>query len=451
MTSDIGRLLKRDTQLNVIAYGLIVALIATVGLLVFMVLTDIKLPDFWLLSDQIFRTLATGFLLMVVLYLADQHRRLRAELVQAHTELETARLNIAASYDRLAFSHHAAEVMTSIAQEDGLRVVLAESVQHFGADAAAVVGDDITITTAEGIDAAEAQSALLEASLETVRAGKPLSLALGEGDSIAIAVPLRIRGQLKSVVALWRREMAFTDDELEGLGLVARIIELGMENHLLLAEIKTQLSGTLRAMVDLVESRRPDYTPQSTRVAEYATAVGAALGMSEAQTAALRLAAMLQDIGMLQVPESILRNPRALTDDERMQVRKHPQNGAELARIAHFDDLVQDGILYHHERLDGSGYPGGLKGERIPLSARILAVCNSYVAMTSDRPRRQKLTPIAALNELRACAGTAYDPRIVREFVLAQATVLAEDHAAIRVAPALVELDTDVELIARLA
>jgi HD-GYP domain-containing protein (c-di-GMP phosphodiesterase class II) len=450
MTSDIGRLLKRDTQLNVIAYGLIVALIATVGLLVFMVLTDTKLPDFWLLSDQIFRTLATGLLLMVILYLADQHRRLRAELVQAHTELETARLNIAASYDRLAFSHHAAEVMTSIAQEDGLRVVLAESVQHFGADAAAVVGDDITITTAAGIDAAEAQSALLEASLETVRAGKPLSLALGEGDSIAIAVPLRIRGQLKSVVALWRREMAFTDDELEGLGLVARIIELGMENHLLLAEIKTQLSGTLRAMVDLVESRRPDYTPQSTRVAEYAAAVGAALGMSEAQTAALRLAAMLQDIGMLQVPESILRNPRALTDDERMQVRKHPQNGAELARIAHFDDLVQDGILYHHERLDGSGYPGGLKGERIPLSARILAVCNSYVAMTSDRPRRQKLTPIAALNELRACAGTAYDPRIVREFVLAQATVLAENHAAISIAPTPLEVDTDVELIARL-
>lgn len=235
MTSDIGRLLKRETQLNVIAYGLIVALIATVGLLVFMVLTDTKLPDFWLLSDQIFRTLATGLLLMVILYLADQHRRLRAELVQAHTELETARLNIAASYDRLAFSHHAAEVMTSIAQDDGLRVVLAESVQHFGADAAAVVGDDITIMTAAGIDATEAQTALLEASLETVRAGKPLSLALGAGDSVAIAVPLRIRGQLKSVVALWRREMAFTDDELEGLGLVARIIELGMENHLLLA------------------------------------------------------------------------------------------------------------------------------------------------------------------------------------------------------------------------
>lgn len=204
-------------------------------------------------------------------------------------------------------------------------------------------------------------------------------------------------------------------------------------------------------MVGLVESRRPDYTSQSTRAAEYAAAVGAALGMSEAQTAALRLAAMLQDIGMLQVPDSILSNPRPLTDEESMQVRKHPQNGVELARMAHFDDLVQDGILYHHERLDGSGYPGGLKGESIPLSARILAVCNSYVAMTSDRPRRQKLTPIAALNELRACAGTAYDPRIVREFVLAQATALSEDRAAISLAPTPLEVDTDVELLARLA
>lgn len=448
MGTDIGRLLKRETQLNVIAYGLIVALIATVGLLVFMVLTGVQLPDFWLLRDQIFRTLAVGLLLMVILYLADQHRRLRAELVEAHTELETARRNIASSYDRLAFAHRAAEVMTSLAQEDGLRVVLAESVKHFGADAAAVVGDDITITTAEGIDASEAQAAVLDAALETVRAGKPMSVGLGEGGSIAIAVPLRVRGRLKSVAALWRRECAFTDDELEGLGLVGRIIELGMENRLLLAEVKTQVSGSLRAMVDLVEHRRPDYIPHSTLVAEYAAAVGAGLGMRAAETADLRLAAMLQDIGMLQVREAVLAAPRTLTADETMEIRKHPQNGADLAKTANFSGLVQDGILYHHERLDGSGYPRGLKGDDIPLVARILAVCDSYVAMTSERPHRQTLTPIAALNELRANIGTAYDPRVVREFIRAQATVLSKDHVTIGVPFEPVEIHTRPELVA---
>jgi HD-GYP domain-containing protein (c-di-GMP phosphodiesterase class II)/Flp pilus assembly pilin Flp len=450
MEADIRRLLKRETQLNMLAYGLIVALIAAVGVLVFVIMAGVRLPDFWLLNDQTFRTLAAGLLLMVLLYMADQHQRLRKQLVQAHQDLETAREGIANAYDRLAFAHRAAEVMTSLAQDDGLRVVLAESIEHFGADAAAVVGEDITITTAPDVDCSTAQSAVLEAALETVRAGKPMSFALGAGNSIAIAVPLRIRGQLKSVVALWRSNVAFTDDELEGLGLLARIIELGMENRLLLTDVRDQLSGTLRAMVDLVEHRRPNYIPHSTRVAEYATAVGTALGMREDETADVRLAAMLQDIGMLEVPEAILNAPRSLSTQELEEVRRHAQNGANLARIANFGPIVQDGVQSHHERLDGSGYPRGLSGEDIPLVGRILAVCDSYVAMTSDRPHRPKLSPIAALNELRSGAGKIYDARVVREFTKVQSKALSDEHPAVVVTPAgSVEVHTAQELAAR--
>jgi HD-GYP domain-containing protein (c-di-GMP phosphodiesterase class II) len=301
------------------------------------------------------------------------------------------------------------------------------------------------------VDPSEAQSSVLEAALETVRAGRPLSVGLGEGGSIAIAVPLRVRGQLKSVAALWRRDRAFSDDELEGLGLLARIIELGMENRLLLTEVQTQLSGTLRAMVDLVERRRPNYIPHSTRVADCAVTVGVALGMTDEETADLRLAAMLQDIGMLQVSDSIISAPRTLNAAEIAEVRKHAQDGADLARVANFDELVQEGILYHHERLDGSGYPRGLKGDSIPLVARILAVCDSYVAMTSDRPHRQKLSPIAALNELRACAGTAYDPRVVREFVRANTAVLSEEQGRIVTTSGPFEPQPHEELMARRA
>jgi HD-GYP domain-containing protein (c-di-GMP phosphodiesterase class II) len=444
MGMDIGRLLKRETQLNVIAYGLIVVLIATIGLLVFMVLAGIQIPESWLLRDQIFRILAVGLLLMVILYLADQHRRLRAELVEAHTELEAAHRDIAASCDRLAFSHRAAEIMTAFAHEDGLRLVLAESVQHFAVDAAAVVGDDIAITTADGVDAAEAQSAVLAAAVQAVTAGKPLSVALSDTGSIAIAVPLRVRGRLKSVAALWRREQAFTDDELEGLGLVARVIELGMENRILLAEVQSQLSGTLRAMVDLVEHRRPDYTTHSAHVSDYAVEVGRALGIREEEILQVRLAAMLHDVGMLEVPESILDAPRSLTDQETAEVRKHPQNGADLAKMANFGRTVQEGILYHHERLDGSGYPRGLVGEAIPLVARILAVCDSYVAMTSSRPHRQQSTPMAALSRLRAGAGRAYDPRVVREFIRTQVTVVSDGGAA----PEPVDEQADLQLVA---
>lgn len=430
MSGDVKGLLRREFQLNLIAYVIIITLIVAIGVLVFMALAGVQPPDVWLLRNDIFRTLAMGLLLMVILYLVDQHRRLRGQLIEAHNELERAQTDIEAAYDRLAFSHHAAEIMTSLAQEDGLKAVLGESVKHFAADAAAVVGDDIVITTAEGVDAHEAQSAVLQVALETVRQGKPLSSASDESGSTALAVPLRIRGQLKSVVALWRRDHDFSASELEGLGLVARIIELGMENRLLLEEVKMQLSGTLRAMVDLVEQRRPNYIPHSTRVSQYAVAIARSLGLREDEVNDLRLAAMLQDVGMLEIPEGILNAPRRLTAEEQIEVRQHAKKGAQLAKIANFDPTVQNAILSHHERLDGSGYPGGLKGDDIPLTARILAVCDSYVAMTSDRPHRPRMSAISALNELRSGAGSVFDSRIVREFIRIQAEALVEDGTA---------------------
>jgi HD-GYP domain-containing protein (c-di-GMP phosphodiesterase class II) len=429
MATDVGKLLRREFQLNVISYVIILALIGAVAVLAFMALAQIQPPDMWLLRNDLFRTMVTGFLLVVILYLMDQHRRLRRQLLATHHELETAQVEIAAAYDRLAFSHRAAEVMTSLAQEDGLKVVLTESMRHFMADAAAVVGDDITIITDEGVDKHAAQSSVLHVALETVRAGKPLS-SKSDTAGAALAIPLRIRGQLKSVVALWRSSDEFTEDELEGLGLVARIIELGMENRLLLDEVRSQLSGTLRAMLDLVEQRRPNYIPHSTRVAEYAVSIGKAMALREDEVNDLRLAAMLQDVGMLEVPESILNAPRRLTADEQMEVRQHARKGAKLAKLANFDPVVQDAILAHHERLDGTGYPRGLKGDEIPLAARILAVCDSYVAMTSDRPHRPRTSAIGALNELRDGAGTIFDTRVVREFIRVQADRLAEEAAA---------------------
>jgi HD-GYP domain-containing protein (c-di-GMP phosphodiesterase class II) len=173
--------------------------------------------------------------------------------------------------------------------------------------------------------------------------------------------------------------------------------------------------------------------------------------MREDETSDVRLAAMLQDIGMLEVPEAILNAPRNLTTQELEEVRKHAQNGANLARIANFGTIVQDGVQSHHERLDGSGYPRGLSGEDIPLVARILAVCDSYVAMTSDRPHRPKLNPIAALNELRSGAGTIYDARVVRVFVKVQSKALADEHLVVVTPAGSVEIHTARELAARSA
>jgi putative nucleotidyltransferase with HDIG domain len=178
-------------------------------------------------------------------------------------------------------------------------------------------------------------------------------------------------------------------------------------------------------MVDLVEQRLPNYIPHSSRVGAYAMALGAAMGMSDDDAEQLRVAAMLHDVGMLEVPESILNAPRSLTSDEQLLMRDHARHGAELTRVANFGPLVQEAILSHHERVDGAGYPRGLRGDAIPLAARVLAVCDAYVAMISDRPQRPRITPEEAIGQLRAGAGTAYDPSVVEMFVEEQARISA--------------------------
>jgi len=339
-----------------------------------------------------------------------------------------------AARDRLSFARHAASLMASLPEAEGLRAVLDESLKRFAADAAAIVGEDITMVTAEGVERQEAQAGVLHVALETVRAGRAVAEELKEDGSSALTIPLRIGGQLTNVMVLWRRGTQFGPDDLDGLSLVARIVELSLENSALVAEVKDQLTGSLHMMVDLIEQRLPNYRTHSERVAQAAVALGRALGMREEELEDLRLAALLHDVGMLAVPETILNTPRRLTLEEQVELRGHPAHGAELVRLANFGSRVQESIRSHHERADGSGYPSGLKGDAIPIGGRILSVCDAFIALISDRPHRAKVSVLEALDTLRASAGTHYDARLVREFLKVQADVLSGDGDADAVA-----------------
>jgi HD-GYP domain-containing protein (c-di-GMP phosphodiesterase class II) len=131
----------------------------------------------------------------------------------------------------------------------------------------------------------------------------------------------------------------------------------------------------------------------------------------------LRCAALLHDVGMLEVPESILNAPRRLSAEEQKELRGHPAHGAELVRIANFSASVQSAIRSHHERVDGAGYPDGLKADEVPLSSRILSVCDAFVALTSDRPHRAAVSAEEAIAALRASAGSHFDEQVVEDFV----------------------------------
>jgi len=322
-----------------------------------------------------------------------------------------------AARGRLGFARHAAALMASLPEGEGLRAVLRESLDRFAVDAAAVVGDEVTIVTAAGVDESIAKTGVLKMALETVHAGRAVAQDLADDGAHALTIPMRVKGQLKNVMVLWRRKRGFGPDDLDGLSLVARIVELSMENLSLLGSVRDQLDGTLHMLVDLVEQRLPNYAAYSETVAQYATALGRFRGMNEEEVADLRCAAMLHDVGMLEVPESVLNAPRRLTVEEQGALRGHPAHGAELTRVANFSPRVQEAIRSHHERADGTGYPDGLACDEIPLSSRILSVCDAFVALVSDRPHRAAISPEDAIAALRRSSGTHFDEQVVADFV----------------------------------
>ncbi len=144
----------------------------------------------------------------------------------------------------------------------------------------------------------------------------------------------------------------------------------------------------------------------------------------------IRIAGLVHDIGKIGVPEAILRKPGRLTDDEVRSMKSHPEIGHRILQdIKQLADVLP-GVLHHHERFDGKGYPKGLSGEGIPLSARIIALADSFDAMSSNRTYRTALPRAKVLSEIRACAGAQFDPRMAELFVTLDFT--AYDRAVLR-------------------
>ncbi|MDP1568410.1 MAG: diguanylate cyclase [Vicinamibacterales bacterium] len=189
--------------------------------------------------------------------------------------------------------------------------------------------------------------------------------------------------------------------------------------------------ATIEALALAIDAK--DQTAQShiRRVQTYAVALARGLGMSDLDMQGVKTAALLHDIGKLAVPEHILSKPGPLTQEEFQKIRIHPQVGAEIISAVPFPYPVAPLILSHHERWDGKGYPQGLKGEEIPLGARILSVVDYYDALTSDRPYHKAMTAEAALALLQQEAGRALDPAVVQMFLrLLPALAAAEPEEA---------------------
>jgi putative two-component system response regulator len=181
--------------------------------------------------------------------------------------------------------------------------------------------------------------------------------------------------------------------------------------------IDRQAESVAFSLARSIDAKDPSTSGHSERVREYAGQLGASLGLSTDELAALRLASVVHDIGKIAVPDSILFKPGALTAAEMEVVRQHPIVGENIcAPLKSFREALPI-IRHHHERMDGSGYPDGLEGDRIPLVARITQIVDIYDALTTDRPYRKAMPPDMALSVLASEASRGWlDASIVRHF-----------------------------------
>jgi HD-GYP domain-containing protein (c-di-GMP phosphodiesterase class II) len=173
----------------------------------------------------------------------------------------------------------------------------------------------------------------------------------------------------------------------------------------------------LTALSQAIEARDPYTRGHSDRVSALAEIVARRLGWKNARFGALKLGAVLHDVGKLNVDGAILRKPGQLDEGEYREIKRHPLDGARLIRRLDTLRPALPYILFHHERWDGSGYPSGRSREQIPVGARIVAVTDAFDAMTSHRPYRAPLALGTALAEVDGGAGTQFDPGVVRAFL----------------------------------
>ena len=180
---------------------------------------------------------------------------------------------------------------------------------------------------------------------------------------------------------------------------------------------KRAILSTIYALAATVDAKDHYTYGHSKKVCMYAVDIAKEIGYSDENIDRVRAAALLHDIGKIGIPDYILKKRETLTEDEWQLVHAHPNLGVSILKHVESLNGCLAGVQYHHERYDGTGYPAGLKGENIPLDARILAVADSYDAMTSERPYRKKSSPEEAMTELLYCSGTQFDPAIVNAFL----------------------------------
>ncbi len=221
--------------------------------------------------------------------------------------------------------------------------------------------------------------------------------------------------------------------ETKSIESVCGLLGAFMENAGLYEEQRMSFLGTIRAMSGALDAKDRYTRGHSDRVAHLSAEIAGALGFSAEQVEQVRIAGIVHDVGKIGVPEAVLCKPGRLTDEEFDKIKLHPEIGFRILEGIPGLQAILPGVLHHHERFDGNGYPHGLAGEEIPLLARIIGVADTFDAMSSNRAYRSKMPREVVLAEIRKCSGTQFDPRVADAFLalsLDEYDRMVADHAS---------------------
>lgn len=237
-----------------------------------------------------------------------------------------------------------------------------------------------------------------------------------------LSIPLTHHGQTLGALHLTNRKdhRAFTHEDLKAFAPITSEIAAILSQGIGFRENVRNFSlSILTSLSDALELRFPFLSGHSNRVRDLSTRIGERMGLAKADLTALRHAAELHDVGIVGIPGNLLAKKRRLTEQETEMVRKHPFLGSKMLEGVPGMDATRRAILEHHEHFDGSGYPYGLRGEDISMSARILSVAEFYDSAVSARPHRGALLPEEALQMVQGGSGTLFDPEVAQLFTVA--------------------------------